>query len=51
MRLALSWLCYHLGNLWSLTFLQLGLGYRVYNRLMLWSSNLDTQEKIWKNVR
>jgi len=50
MKLALSFLCYHLGDLVSRTFLRIGIGYRVYNRLMGWSVALDPENRIWKEV-
>jgi len=27
-----------------------GYGYKIYNKVMLWSVNLDTEGKIWKYV-
>lgn len=48
MRLVLAWICYWLGDFISLTGLRMGIGYRLYNRLMRWSSELDDKEVIWK---
>jgi len=28
-----------------------GFGYRVYSKFMLWSSNLDTEDQLWKPVK
>ena len=50
MKLALSWVCYYIGDILSRTLLQLGIGYRVYTLFMTWSCDLDTGEKIWKKV-
>jgi hypothetical protein len=50
MKTALAWILYYLGDLvsrllvWDLfSFL-----YPVYNKLMIWSSDLDTEHRIWK---
>ena len=51
MKLALSWICYHIGNIISLTLMRWGLGYPTYNRLMIWSSALDRDGVIWKEVK
>jgi hypothetical protein len=51
MKLALSWIFYHIGNITSLTLMRLGHGYGFYNRMMIWSSALDEHGKIWKDVK
>ena len=51
MKLALSWLLYHLGDIISLTLMRCGYGYGFYNKVMLLSSDLDEHGKIWKNVK
>ena len=51
MKLALSWICYAIGDLISLTTMRLGIGYSAYNKLMLWSSDLDEHGIIWKNIK
>jgi len=28
-----------------------GFGYGIYSKLMLWSSNLDTENRLWKPVK
>jgi len=51
MKLALSWICYHIGDFISITFMRFGWGYSTYNRLMVWSSNLDKDGVIWKDAK
>ena len=51
MKLALSWVCYHIGNIISLTLMRWGLGYPTYNQFMIWSSWLDEDGIIWKDVK
>ena len=51
MKFFLSLICYAVGDLISLTTMRLGIGYSVYNKLMLWSSDLDDHGIIWKNVK
>ena len=51
MKLAMSWVFYHIGNIISLTFMRVGLGYPTYARLMIWSSNLDKDGAIWKDAK
>ena len=51
MKSLLSLICYAIGDLISLTTMHLGIGYSVYNKLMLWSSDLDEHGIIWKNVK
>jgi hypothetical protein len=49
----LSRILYHIGDIISLTIMRLGDGYgwRIYNKIMLWSVNLDQNGKIWKYVK
>ena len=51
MKLAMSWICYHIGNITSLTLMRWGYGYGFYNKVMLLSSDLDEHGKIWKDVK
>jgi hypothetical protein len=51
MKLALSWLLYHLGDIVSVTIMRWGYGYGFYNKVMLLSSDLDEHGKIWKDVK
>ena len=51
MRLALSWICYAIGHAISETILRLGWGYPIYNKLMLFSSDLDDKGVIWKDCK
>ena len=50
-KLFLSHVLYHVGDMISRTIMQLGWGYPVYNRIMLLSCDLDTGGKLWKRVR
>lgn len=51
-RTALSWILYRLGDLVSypIRWWDLGFLYPVYNRLMIWSVDLDGAGKIWDYV-
>jgi len=51
MKLALSWLCYQMGDLISVTLMRWGYAYSIYNKLMIWSSALDEHGKIWENAK
>jgi hypothetical protein len=51
MKLALSRLFYHLGDIVSITLLPLGVGWNLYQKLMLISVDLDTEFNVWKNVK
>ena len=51
MKTILSFALYAIGVLVSETILRLGWGYSAYNKLMLWSSDLDDHGIIWKNVK
>ena len=51
MKLALSWICYQIGDLISLTLMKFGYAYSIYNKFMIWSSELDEHKKIWKNAK
>ena len=48
MKLALAWVCYCVGDLISITLMRFGIGYSLYNKLMLLSSDLDDKGVIWK---
>lgn len=48
LKIGLSYVTFYMGDLISRTTLRYGIGYRAYSRLMLWSSNLDTNDRIWK---
>lgn len=49
----ISLILYHIGDIISQTIMQWfnGFGYGVYSRLMLWSVNLDTNDRLWKLVK
>jgi hypothetical protein len=53
MKFLLSQLLYHAGDLISRTTMRWGngYGYPVYNRIMLWSVDLDPEGKLWKHVK
>ena len=53
MKLLLSKILYHIGDIISLTTMSWGDGYgwKVYNKVMLWSVDLDKNGKIWKYVK
>ena len=52
MRLILSYILYIIGDVISRTLMFYGNGYgfKAYNKVMLWSVDLDTKGKIWKYV-
>jgi hypothetical protein len=47
----LSKIFYHLGDIVSITLLPLGVGWKLYQKLMLISVDLDTDFKVWKEVK
>jgi len=47
----LSKIFYHLGDFASITLLPLGVGWKLYQKLMLISVDLDTDFKVWKEVK
>jgi hypothetical protein len=49
----LSRILYHIGDIISLTIMRFGDGYgwKIYNKIMLWSVDLDKNGKIWKYVK
>ena len=51
MKLALSWICYAIGNAINETILRFGWGYSLYNKLMLLSSDLDDKGRIWRDAK
>jgi hypothetical protein len=53
MRLVLSKILYYIGDFISRTTMALGNGYgfKLYNKVMLWSVDLDTEGKVWKHVK
>jgi hypothetical protein len=53
MRLALSYILYFIGDIISRTLMFWGDGYgfKIYNKVMLWSVDLDNKGKIWKYVK
>lgn len=53
MRLFCVYLFYYIGDIISRTTMIWfnGFGYNIYSKLMLWSSNLDTEDKLWKPVK
>ena len=52
MRLVLSYILYIIGDIISRTIMFWGDGYgfKMYNKVMLWSVDLDANGKIWKYV-
>lgn len=53
MRYILSYLLYIIGDIISRTIMLFGDGYgfKIYNKVMLWSVQLDKKGKIWKPVK
>jgi hypothetical protein len=53
MRYILSYILYIIGDIISRTtmFWGDGYGFKIYNKVMLWSVNLDKEGKIWKRVK
>ena len=53
MRLALSYILYIIGDIISRTIMFWGDGYgfKIYNKVMLWSVDLDKKGKIWKYTK
>jgi hypothetical protein len=47
----LSKIFYHLGDFVSIALLPLGVGWKLYQKLMLISVDLDTDFKVWKEVK
>ena len=52
MKTILSYILYYIGHVISLTLLRVNIlsyiGYHMYRTCMIWSSDLDTDQKIWK---
>lgn len=53
MRLVLSYILYFIGDIISRTIMFWGDGYgfKIYNKVMLWSVDLDKKGLIWKYVK
>jgi len=53
MRYLLSYFLYMIGDVISITIMNWGDGYgfKIYNKVMLWSVDLDDKGKIWKHVK
>ena len=53
MKLIFSYIFYVIGDVISITTMQWfnGFGYGLYSKLMLWSSDLDSNDIIWKSVK
>jgi hypothetical protein len=51
MRLILSYILYFIGDIISRTFMFSQYGFKIYNKIMLWSVDLDHDGKIWKHVQ
>lgn len=49
----ISLILYHIGDIISQTTMRWfnGFGYEIYSKLMLWSSDLDTNDRLWKPVK
>jgi hypothetical protein len=52
-KLFYSKVLYFIGDLISRTIMRLGdgYGYPIYNKIMLWSVNLDKHSRVWKKVK
>jgi hypothetical protein len=50
MKLLLSYILYIIGDIISRTFICYSIGFKIYNKIMLWSVDLDKEGKIWKHV-
>jgi len=50
MKYIFSYMLYVIGDIISLTIMRWGRGYgwSIYNKIMLWSADLDDKGKIWK---
>ena len=53
MRLFIVYLFYYIGDIISRTTMTWfnGFGYKIYSKFMLWSSNLDIDDILWKPVK
>jgi hypothetical protein len=53
MRLFFVYIFYYMGDIISRTTMQWlnGFGYGLYSKLMLWSSDLDINDILWKPAR
>ena len=53
MRYIFSYALYIIGDIISMTIMNWGdgYGYKIYNKVMLWSVNLDKECRIWKPVK
>ena len=51
MRLVLSYILYFIGDIISRTLMFWGYGFKFYNKIMLWSVDLDNEGKIWKHIQ
>jgi len=51
MRLLLSYILYFIGDIISITLMSYGFGFKIYNKVMLWSVDLDNEGKIWKHIK
>jgi hypothetical protein len=53
MRYIFSYALYIIGDIISMTIMNWGdgYGYKIYNKVMLWSVNLDEEGRIWKRVK
>jgi len=53
MRYILSYALYIIGDIISITIMNWGdgYGYKIYNKVMLWSVDLDKEGRIWKPVK
>jgi hypothetical protein len=48
MSLFLSWILYHIGDIYSKFMVRSGIGYKFYSKVMLLSCHLDKKGQIWK---
>ena len=51
MKIFLSYILYVIGDTISRTFICYSFGFKLYNKVMLWSVDLDKEGKIWKHIK
>jgi hypothetical protein len=51
MKIVLSYILYIIGDIISRTIISYRFGFKLYNKIMLLSVDLDTEGRIWKFVK
>jgi hypothetical protein len=51
MKLILSYILYIIGDIISKTFISYPFGFKLYNKIMLCSVDLDNKGRIWKYIK